>query len=288
MEKACVAFSPGHISGYFKPVHGKSTDETGSTGAGIVISEGVTALVKTAHDTSVEITMADSRGLVIERIPGSPPIESLLKMLGVTAGVITRCSLPISAGFGLSAAALTATSLAANRVFSLGLSTKECTGFAHKAEIIHKTGLGDIAACQGGGIDCRTGPGINAGITRLTGHFPCIYAVNFGPLPSPGILGSPTAMEQVTRAYPGTCPGSIEELLLLSRDFSEKSGLITPDVRKALDLCDKAGVQASMTMLGNGIFATGEGAYEVLSCYPRVFTLHVATTGPHLLPSGSW
>jgi pantoate kinase len=245
-------------------------------------------LVEQAPHTRVEITRADPQGLVIERVVGSPPIEYLMKALGVTATINTRCHLPIRAGFGLSGAALTATAMAADQVFSLGLSTTECSGFAHKAEILHKTGLGDIAACQEGGIDCRKGPGIDADIVWLSGPFQPLCAVTFGPLPSPGILGSPAVMEQVTRAFPCTCPGSIEELLMLSRAFAENSGLITPAVRHALDLCDTEGVPASMTMLGNGIFAIGDTALPVLSRFPSVFSLEVATTGPRLLPVDSW
>jgi pantoate kinase len=210
-----------------------------------------------------------------------------METLGVTAKVHTRCHLPISAGFGLSAAALTASAMAANQVFSLGFTKAECSWFAHEAEILHKTGLGDIAACQGGGIDCRKGPGIDADIIRLTGPFPPVYAVTFGPLPSPGILGSPVAMERVTRAFPGTCPVSIEELLEFSRAFAEKSGLITPEVRQALDHCDITRVPASMTMLGNGIFAIGDNAFHVLSVFPQVFSLQVATCGPRLMPVDS-
>ena len=288
MEKAAVAFCPGHISGYFRPVQAGSPKERGSTGAGIVISEGVMVKLEQSARTTVEITRVDNHGSVIERIAGSPPITYLMEVLGVTSKVITRCHLPISAGFGLSAAALTASALAANQVFSLGLTSAECSGYAHEAEIVHRTGLGDVAACQGGGIDCRKGPGTDADIARLTGPFPPLFAVTFGPLPSPGILGSQRVMEQVTRAFPGRCPGAIEELLDLSRKFAEESGLITPEVRQAIDLCDRAGVRASMTMLGNGIFAIGENAFPVLSVFSPVFSLQVATSGPRLLQVDSW
>jgi pantoate kinase len=288
MEKASVAFCPGHISGYFRPVRGNTMKNTGSCGAGIVISDGVTVIVKPAQETRVEITRVDLHGSVVERIARSPPIEYLMKSLGERADVITRCHLPISAGFGLSAAALIASAMAANHVFSLGHTMAECSWFAHEAEIFHKTGLGDVAACQEGGVDCRKGPGIDADIVRLKGPFPPLCAATFGPLPSPGILGSPDAMEQVTRAFPASCPGSIEELLTISREFTEKSGLITPDVRRALQICDAAGVPASMTMLGNGIFAIGNDAFDVLSGFFRVYPLCVATTGPCLLPVDSW
>lgn len=288
MEESSVAFCPGHISGYFRPVQGDSLGKTGSIGSGIVISDGVTVLVEPDPHTHVEIIRTDWQGSVIERIQSSPPVEYLMKNLGITAHVNTRCHLPIRAGFGLSAAALIASAMAANDVFSLGLTIEECYRYAHEVEVFHKTGLGDIAACQGGGVDCRKGPGIDADIVRLTGPFPTVYAVTFGPLPSPGILGSQDAMERVARAFPGSCPGTIEELFSLSRTFAEKSGLITPDVRHSLDLCDSAGVPASMTMLGNGIFAIGTDALNTLSRLSDVFSLQVATTGPRLLPLESW
>lgn len=288
MEEAAVAFCPGHISGYFRPVRGETPKRTGSTGAGIVISEGVTALVRPAPRTYVEITRVDREGSVIERLPCSPPVEYLMETLDVTAKISTRCHLPISAGFGLSGAALTSSAMAANQVFALGYTPEECSWFAHEAEILHKTGLGDIAACQGGGVDCRKGPGIDADIARLPGPFPPLCAVTFGPLASPGILGDPAVMERVNRAFPGSCPGSIDELITLSREFAEKSGLITPDVRLALDLCDAAGVPASMTMLGNGIFAIGDDILPVLSGFPGFFSLEVAKTGPCLLKVDSW
>ena len=258
MEEAAVAFCPGHISGYFRPVRGdtlRENREYRGRHRHFGRCDGTGGTSPPSH--SVEITRVDQQGSVIERLPGSPPVEYLMETLGVTAKVSTRCHLPISAGFGLSAAALTSSAMAANQAFALGYTLAECSWFAHEAEILHKTGLGDVAACQGGGVDCRKGPGIAADIARLPGPFPPVYAVTFGPLPSPGILGDPAVMERVTRAFPGTCPGSIEELLILSRAFAEKSGLITPDVRQALDLCDTAGVLASMTMLGNGIFAIG-------------------------------
>ena len=155
----------------------------------------------------MEITRTDRQGSVIERIHCAPGIEYLMDTLGITADITTRCYLPISSGFGLSAASLTASALAANQVFSLGLTKKECSMFAHKAEIQYKTGLGDVAACQDGGIDCRKGPGIDAEIIRLTGAFPPICAVTFGPLPSPDILGSSASMEQVSLSFPGIVPG---------------------------------------------------------------------------------
>jgi pantoate kinase len=86
-------------------------------------------------------------------------------------------------------------------------------------------------------------------------------------------------MERIDGAFPGRCPGDIEDLFGLSRSFAEASGLITPRVREILSACDRAGVRASMTMLGEGVFALGEAASPVLSSFGRVFRLRVAGRG---------
>jgi pantoate kinase len=83
-------------------------------------------------------------------------------------------------------------------------------------------------------------------------------------------------MDQVARAFPARCPASIDEFLALSRKFVEDSGLITPDVRMALALCDRERIAASMTMIGNGIFAYGTQAGTILSGFGEVFELRVA------------
>jgi pantoate kinase len=275
MEKAALGFCPGHISGYFCPVRGPDLRLAGSLGAGIVISEGVNVTVTPDKHPCVEIERTGSRGEVIERIRGSPPIEYAMDRLGVAARVGTKCRLPISAGFGLSAAALIATVSALNRCFSLEMKPRECFELAHETEVAGMTGLGDVAACQGGGIDCRESAGIYGRITRLPPPPLPVYAVTFGPLPSPGILGSGDAMDRVEKAFPARCPTSIEEFFMLSRKFAEESGLITPDVRTALARCDREGIAASMTMIGNGIFAYGRGAETVLSGFGEVFELTV-------------
>lgn len=282
MEKTAVVFCPGHISGYFYPIKGPDLGTTGSIGAGLVISEGVTSSVTPAERSCTDIIRLSFQGEIIERIRGSPPIEYAMDRLDVAAKVETRCRLPLSAGFGLSAAALISTITALNQSFSLGMTPLECCELAHETEVTGMTGLGDVAACQGGGIDCRKGAGIFSEITRLPPPPLPVYAVTFGPLPSPGILGSRTAMDRVIRAFPAECPTSVEEFFNLSRKFAERSGLITPEVRKALALCDREGIAASMTMIGNGIFAYGAKAKNVLSGFEELFELQVVPA------SGRW
>ena len=276
MVRTAVAFSPGHISGYFKRVEGGDPAATGSVGAGVVIDEGVRSTVSPARATSVRVVR---QGRVTA---GSPPVEYALERLGVTAVVTTECRLPIGAGFGLSAAALLATLTAVNRLFDLGLSADEVAAYAHEAEVLHRTGLGDVAASRAGGVVCRTGAGIHAEIIRFYPEEP-LYAVSLGPLPTASVLSSAEAMEQIAAAFPDRCPRDLPDFCRLSRGFAEKSGLIAPEVRRVLEACDAAGVPASMTMLGNGVFACGGTAEQVLSLFGEVYTLHVARRGAYLI-----
>lgn len=278
-----VAFCPGHISGYFKRIQGDVLATTGSIGAGIVITEGVTATVSSSDRISICVRRSSPRGARGEVSYGSPLIEDVLKKLDLTASVITDCVLPIGAGFGLSAAALLGTLTALNRLYELEMNTTEIAQCAHAAEVTHRTGLGDVAACQGGGRVIRSGPGINGLIERRFDMPGPLYAVSFGPIHTPAILGSPGQMDRVSSAFPERIPKSPEDFFFLSRQFAENSGLITREVEDVLRFCDVKGILSGMTMLGNGIFAYGKRARDVLLPFGHVHEFRVSSTGPILL-----
>ncbi len=280
---AVIAFCPGHLSGYFKKISGDTIASTGSIGAGIVISEGVTSTVRPSDKISISIQQKSSIGKSFEIASDSPLLKSVMEEMDMTASVITECTLPIGAGFGLSAAALLATLTAANRLFDRGMSPGEIAQCAHAAEVTHRTGLGDVAACQAGGWVIRSGPGIAGRIERRFDMKDPLYAVSFGPISTPAVLGSPDLMEQVSSAFPRTMPENIEDFFLLSRQFSEESGLITQQAKSIIRLCDAAGVPSAMTMLGNGVFAYGRKAQDLLKPFGHVYEFHVAAKGVHIV-----
>jgi pantoate kinase len=90
-------------------------------------------------------------------------------------------------------------------------------------------------------------------------------------------------MERITSAFPETIPETIEDFFLFSRQFSERSGLITREVKTITRLCDTAGVPSGMTMLGNGIFAYGRKAHNLLMLFGHVYEFHVADSGAHIV-----
>jgi pantoate kinase len=277
-----TATCPGHISGYFKRVAGKTPGATGSIGAGIVISPGVTVTVSPASRTTVSILDRSCHGRLRQFADCSPPIASALARIGVDICVVTESSLPVGAGFGLSAAALLATLTAVNRLCGLGVSEHDIARIAHETEVEHRTGLGDVSACQAGGRVVRDGAGID-GVIRRSFDLPGpVCAVSFGPIHTPSVLGSPLQMERVARAFPDRRPENAAEFFAACRSFAGRSGLVTPDVERVLRACAAESVPAGMTMLGNGVFAYGEKAHAVLRPFGEVYTCEVARHGPRV------
>lgn len=284
MVERAVAWSPGHISGYFRRCAEPDGTVTGSVGGGIVIGEGVTVEAVRSDSPRVRVCRRHPDGTVTSS-EGSPPVERLMDRLGVAADLTTTCSLPIGAGFGLSAAALLASGAALSALHGLGLTRDEIARAAHGVEVAFRTGLGDVAAAQGGGGVVRRGPGIGGEIRRLPAAEP-VHAISFGPISTPGVLGSDAAMARIRAAFPDSEPDDIVSLVRVSRRFAEMSGLITARVRAALDACDEAGVPASMTMLGDGVFAIGPGAAAALAPFAPVYRIEVSATGFRLLEEG--
>jgi pantoate kinase len=287
MTGGSVAFCPGHISGYFKRVMGQDAATTGSSGAGIVISEGVQARVEPSNHTSICICRRERSGEPAIISHESPPIAYAMKMLSLDATVTTECSLPIGAGFGLSAAAILATLTALDNLYNLGLGDDRIARAAHESEIVHRTGLGDVAACRGGGLVVRTNAGIAAPVRRYLGLIEPVYAISFGPIHTPDVLGSKEQMDKVTAAFPEKVPQTIGDFFSISKKFSQTSGLLTPEVSEVLIRCETAGVPASMTMLGNGVFAYGAKAKDVLSGFGTLYEMHIAQKGPRIIEGSS-
>jgi pantoate kinase len=283
MHDTVVAFCPGHVSGYFKKVAGSTRLTTGSMGAGIVITQGVTATARLADTASVIILHRAADGTTTTISQESPPLMSIMDRLEVTASIVTECHLPIGAGFGLSAAALLATATALNRLFPLGLTPWDIARHAHEIEVEQRTGLGDVSAAQGGGRVIRHGPGIDARIERIFDLPEPLYSVSFGPMHTPEVLGSPALMERVSSAFPSASPRNARDFFSLSRQFAEQSGLMTDRVKKVFAACDREQVPAGMTMLGDGVFAYGKTARDVLRPFGEVYEFFVSPTGPEIL-----
>ncbi|WOF16322.1 GHMP kinase [Methanoplanus sp. FWC-SCC4] len=278
MGRTAVAFCPGHISGWFKRADPKNGVK-GSVGGGIVVNKGVTSEVRESDAMSVQALKKEADGSISSLFSGSPPIEYAFEKLGILAEVITTTRLPAGSGFGLSAASLLSSLSAANSLFDLGLDNAGIAKIAHESEIKFNSGLGDVAALTGGGYICRQKPGIMGDIIRNYDMNDSISVISFGPLPTESILGNPKAMEKISSAFREVCPKTPAEFFEISREFAENSGLISERIRSVLLKCDQNNIPASMTMLGEGVFAYGKNAERILAGFGEVYNLNMSKYG---------
>src|SRR5438067_6276540 len=136
-------FCPGHVTAFFEVVENPDPRVRGSRGAGLSLSLGVQTVAR-ARDASrpaIDILVnerhrpAEVTRRVVEKMVGSRSME--IKILSETR-------LPVSQGFGVSAAAALSTALAMNDALGLGVSRQELVALAHETEVEAGTGLGDV------------------------------------------------------------------------------------------------------------------------------------------------
>ena len=251
-EPAATAFVPGHITGFFSAHTAATCEQAGSRGAGITLSDGV------------EVTVAPGSGC---RLNGDDvsitAVNDVRTRLGVDAAVDATTSLPVGAGFGVSGAVALGTALAANAAFDCGKTENELITMAHCAEVEAGTGLGDVVAQARGGLPIRIDPG-----SPSHGHLdglparPRVEYVTFGELSTEDVLSGDT--DDLTLAGESALSRllerpTVEQFMDSSRTFAEEADLLTDDVADAIAAVDEVGGDAAMAMLGNTVFAIGDG-----------------------------
>ncbi|MFB6128188.1 MAG: pantoate kinase [Halorhabdus sp.] len=254
MSERARAFVPGHVTGFFSVVRTDDPTTTGSRGGGIALSDGVRVTVEPAPETTMTI---DGRTVQIEAV------ERVLDALEVEATVIGETNLPIGAGFGVSGAMALGTALAGNAVFDRRLSRDELVTVAHGAEVQAETGLGDVVAQAAGGLTLRLEPGdpTENRLDAIPARSRVEY-VTFGELDTATVIGGDT--DRLTRAGEqalSTVVGepTVEQFMYASRRFAREADLLTDKVRDVITDVAAVDGEASMAMLGETVFALGEG-----------------------------
>jgi pantoate kinase len=258
MSPPPLAISPGSVTGFFLPQFRPSPDETCSLGFALNLDEGVTAAVAPAAAHQVFLN-----GRPIDL----PPVREVLDALAPEpVAVHLETPLPLGCGFGVSAAAALSTAFALDRRFGLSRSRAELGMTAHRAEVKHRTGIGDVAAQLCGGAvyrRCRTGP---FDCVRLdTVPQGTLYYRSFGPLDTRAALGSAALARRLAEAGRRAvdwleghrAAATLDALLDRSLEFAEETGLLThPQVQDAIRNVRALGGRATMIMLGQSVLAT--------------------------------
>ena len=264
--KEAVAFSPGHITGFFQICdHPSDPLMVGSRGAGVSITHGVTTRVqiKKAAKTSFRIKINDG---VVNSAPVSEHVlNAFLPLVEGSYDILVEhnVEIPIGCGFGSSGAGALSLAFALNEVFNLGLSRLEAAQIAHVAEVKCKTGLGTVIAETFGGLEIRVKPGA-PGVGEIksipVNEELVVACLSYDPVSTKKILTDHVFRQRINE-FGGKLIDelvkhpTVSNFMEFSREFAEHLGLISGRVRKVLQEMDSAGLACSMAMLGESVFS---------------------------------
>jgi len=284
-----IAFAPGHISAFFEPVHSKQNmDHSGSRGAGISLSLGAVSQisVQSASHRSIttyingKLSMAQVTKAALCYLLGDAPLEITVN---------TVMDLPVSQGFGMSAAGALSASLALADL--LAFPRDHAIKAAHYAEIQTHTGLGDVIASSVGGIEIRRKAGLPPWgmLEHIPGNYDIVLCVIGKKVETKKILTDSAKVREIA-SYGRYCTKkllekpSVENLFSLGLEFTRKIGIADPSVIQAILEANKHGM-ASMCMLGNSVYAMGDtpALNTLLSQYGKTFCCTVDQEGARVL-----
>jgi pantoate kinase len=252
-----VGFSPASVTCFFSPSIGSSGSNSSSRGCAINLEKGVKAYVEAASSTEIFFN-GISKSIA--------PVEYVVRRLSPEPLKISlESSLPLGCGFGISAASCLSAALVIAKRYELTLSRTELGNVAHEAEVIYKTGLGDVASQLCGGIvyrRCEKGP---LDSEQLAVNLKPIYFKIFEELETAEILNNPALVKMVTEKgavatqwlRENIASLTLADILSHSLTFAQDAGLITNNlVASCIADVLLEGGHATMIMLGQGVMST--------------------------------
>jgi len=271
------AFCPGHATAFFEVHEDSNPRAKGSRGAGLSLSLGVrtVARVRDAPRSSVDIIVNERRqkAEVTQRV-----VEKLTRSRSLEIKILSETPLPVSQGFGVSAAAALSTALALNEALGAGLPRDELVAIAHETEVECGTGLGDVVPASLGGMDLRWKPGAPGyGDVRTFPVQADLLLAVLGPeIPTKSVLRDAAKVAAINRVG-GTLVDefsrspSLDRLFDLGNRFAEETGLANRTILEVIQASRMFG-RATMAMLGNSLFATGKSE-QLATLYRKFGTL---------------
>jgi len=284
-----TSFCPGHITGFFQIREHKDLLRSGSRGAGLCVGLGTHCTVQ-AEEGEGKKTVRFA-GVQVDAPVTLDAISYILGQRKLDVVVDLVHDLPIGQGFGMSAAGALSAAHALSEI--IGLPFSEAIRAAHKAELRHRTGLGDVAALSRGGITFRRKEGVPpfGQVDRINAEPELVLCVVGDPISTAEMLSDIRKREKVNKignecVEKMSAAPTLNSLMRLSREFMKRSDLAPPRVEEAVQAAEKHG-QASMVMLGSSVFAVGdvERLEEALRPFGTVYRTKVDWRGPRIIES---
>lgn len=176
-----------------------------------------------------------------------------------------QVDVPIGFGFGASAASALSAVLATSAALNLGLRKEEIAMFAHKAEIIERTGLGTVSAVYdgiGAGFVYEPGaPGVARFRNVRVSSAIRIVTASLAPLRLGGLISSKRKVAMVNRFGDEALRRVLAEPTLdrMAREgevFTNRIGIVNRKVATLIGIAKRAGASyASQNMVGQAMHA---------------------------------
>src|SRR5437899_1415009 len=134
MVSESEAFCPGHVTAFFEVVEDPDPRKKGSRGAGLCLSLGVrtVARVREAPRTSIDILVNGRR----QKADVTQAVaDKILRNGSFEVKILSESPLPVSQGFGVSAAGALSTALALDDALERGTPREELVTIAHEADV---------------------------------------------------------------------------------------------------------------------------------------------------------
>ena len=279
-HKTAKAFAPAHISGIFIIDIKKDSAISGSMGCGICLEDGAVTEVHPAKETIIRINGVATRAPTTLSAVGLLTAEPML--------IDTALSIPIGAGLGASGAGALSAALSLNEALSMNLTLKDLAGAAHCAEVMNRTGLGDVTGMTFGGMVVRKKAG--APFIGTIDKIPCrntaVSWISFNEISTKSVLTDELRRKSINRAGRSRFKEllnkpTLENFMMQSAAFAKDIELMSPRVKDAIEAVEAAGGLASQAMLGDTVFAINDnGALIELG---DVHESRISNAGAHLL-----
>ncbi|MBI5696992.1 MAG: GHMP kinase [Thaumarchaeota archaeon] len=258
-----VAFSPAHITGFFKAELDQNTrpEAQGSLGAGFSIQEGVTTTVEVEESEFSDYTIKVSGYQPDNTQVSEFVIREFLKNIEGNYFVKIHHDTKVPVGYGLGCSAAVALSLvyALNSAFRTNYTKEQLGTMAHNAEVMCRTGLGDVLASYHGGFEIRVkggAPGIGQ-IKKIPSESYCAVMICFSPISTKQFLKDRLA------SINGLGGKMVDKLVQTknidafhdySIEFANYVDVITPKMKTVIDDLKDNEIKCGVALFGETIF----------------------------------
>ncbi len=259
-----MIFAPASVTFLFSPNVTEDPLRSGSMGVSVALDLGVRVKVERGEKT--EIIVNGERW-------DFPTVREVSRSLGFTGRIEIEMDLPAGCGFGMSGASALATALAINEKLSLNRSLFELADVAHMAEVVSRTGLGDVTTqCHGGFVVrknamCPSKCIVDKYLWNASFEVEIIGELRTDELLSLSLeriahLGRKKLLEFLKKP-------TLENLFKQAKDFAMESGFMDDKIADLVEYVESLGGMATMVMLGRSVIAFGANAGFHIKCKPN-------------------